>query len=66
MRNLERTDTQEETTDVPGRQQGNKGPRRQTAAISEEGEENCERHQGVELRTTITHGKWRNTQENLI
>jgi hypothetical protein len=30
------TDAQEETADAPGRQNGNKGPRQQTAAISEE------------------------------
>jgi hypothetical protein len=48
------------------RQQANKGPRRQTAAVSEEGEGNHERHRRVELRTEITSGERRNTQEDPI
>jgi hypothetical protein len=65
-RNLERTDAQKETTDALGRQQVNKGPRPQIAAISVDGEDNRERHQKVELRTAIIPRKRRNTQENLI
>jgi hypothetical protein len=48
------------------RQQANKGPRQQTAAISEEGQDNYEWHQRMELRTAITSGKWRNAQEGPI
>jgi hypothetical protein len=59
-------ETQEEIMDAPERQQGNKGPRQQPAAISREGEENREQNQRVELRTASTSGKRRNTQENLI
>jgi hypothetical protein len=65
-RNLERTDAQEETTDTPRRRQGNKGPRQQTATIFEEGEDNSEQHQRVELRTAITSGKWKNTLKDLM
>jgi hypothetical protein len=48
------------------RQQTNKGPRRQTDALSEEGEDNHERHRRVEFRTEIAHGKRRNAQEDPI
>jgi hypothetical protein len=48
------------------RQQANKGPGRQTAAMSEKGEANHKWHLRVELRTGITSGKRRNTQESLI
>jgi hypothetical protein len=66
VRNPESTDTQEEITDAPGRQNGKKGPRRQTATISAEGEENHERHRRLELRTAITCGKRRNAQKDPI
>jgi hypothetical protein len=62
-RNLERTDAREEKKVTPGRLQRNKGPKRQTAAISQEGEENGERHRWVKPRTAITSGKRRNVQE---
>jgi hypothetical protein len=48
------------------RQQTNKGPRRQTVAMPEEGEDNHKRHRRVELWTAITSEKWRNAQENLM
>jgi hypothetical protein len=48
------------------RKQAHKEPRRQTAAISEEGEDNNEQHRRVELRTVNTSGKWRNAQEGPI
>jgi DNA-binding PadR family transcriptional regulator len=54
----------EEKMVVPGRRQGNKGPTQQIATISDEGEENRERHQRVELKTASTSGKQRNTLEN--
>jgi hypothetical protein len=50
--------------DTPGRQKGNKGPRRHVGAIPEEGEDNHDQHQRIELRTVITTGKWRTTQED--
>jgi hypothetical protein len=56
---------QDETLEGPSRQNGNKRPRRQTAAVSEE-EDNHERHRRVELRTVITSGKQRNAQDGLI
>jgi hypothetical protein len=59
-------DAREEITDAPERQQGNNGPRRQTAAVSEEGEDNREQHRRVELRTAITSGKRSNAQEGPI
>jgi hypothetical protein len=40
--------------------------RRQTAAIFQEGENNREWHQRVELRRAITSGKWRNAQEDPV
>jgi hypothetical protein len=36
------------------------------AAMSEKGENNHEWHLRVELRTTITPGKLRNTQEDFV
>jgi hypothetical protein len=68
----------EETLEGLGIQQWHKGPRHDTAAtrqkvnkghrwwraaMSEEGEDNHELHRRVELRTVITSGKRRNTQE---
>jgi hypothetical protein len=47
------------------RQQVNKGPRHQVAAISEEGDGNLEWHEREELRPVIISGKQRNTQETL-
>jgi hypothetical protein len=47
---------------IAARQKANKGPRRQTAAMSEEEEDNHERHRRVELRTEIAAGKRRNAQ----
>jgi hypothetical protein len=55
-----------ENTDAPGRQNGDKRPRRQMAAISEEEEDNHEQHHRVELRTVITTGKQRNSKEHPI
>jgi hypothetical protein len=65
-RNAERAETREEIMDVPGRQQGNKGPRWQLATISKEGEDIHKQHQRVKLRTVSTSGKQRNTQEDCI
>jgi hypothetical protein len=48
------------------RQQENKGPTRQTADMSEEGEDNHERHRRVELKTKIAPGKRRNAQDDPI
>jgi hypothetical protein len=59
-------DAWEETVDVPGRQHGNKRPWRQMASISEEGQDNSERHQKLELRTAITSKKRRKTQKDRI
>jgi hypothetical protein len=79
--NPERTDVREETLEGPRmqqwhkgprpktaatRQQANKRPRRQVAAISEEGQGNHERHRSVEHRTAFTAGKQRNAHENPI
>jgi hypothetical protein len=55
--NHEGMDARKKITDAPGRQNGNKGRRRRTAAISEEGEDNSERHQMGKLRRAITSGK---------
>jgi hypothetical protein len=69
-----------ETVERPGMQQWHKGPRpatpakrqnenieprRQAAALFEEGEE-IVRHQKMELRTAITSRKQWNTRQNLI
>jgi hypothetical protein len=62
-RNPKSADAQKEMTDARGRQNKDKVPRRQTAAISEEGDDNHGRHRKVELRTAITSGKRRNAQE---
>jgi hypothetical protein len=76
--NPERANGGEQTLEEPGmqkwhkgptpkttatRQQVNKGPRRQTAAMSEEGEGNRHRYQRVEPRTAIAPRKRRNAQE---
>jgi hypothetical protein len=47
------------------RQQENKGPRQQTAAMSEEGEDNHRRLWRVELRTMITSVKRRMLKKTL-
>jgi hypothetical protein len=52
-----------ETTDAPGKRQGNKGPGRQTAAISEEKDANQGWLWRVQIRTQITSGKQRNSKE---
>jgi hypothetical protein len=64
-RNLERTDTQEEITDAPGRQQGNKGHRWETATLPVEGEDSREQYQRLELRTAIIPGKQRKLKKPL-
>lgn len=48
------------------RQQVNKGPGLQTVDISEEEEDNCKKHQRVELQTVIMSGKQRNTIKDVI
>jgi hypothetical protein len=60
------TDAQGECADTLRRQKGSEGPRRQPAAMSEEGEDNHERHRRAEIRAAITSGKPRNAQEDPI
>jgi hypothetical protein len=55
-----------ERTGGPGRQQIRKGPRWQTAAISEKAGDNHNRYQREELRTAITSGKRRNTRKEFM
>jgi hypothetical protein len=51
--------------DVPWRKKGKEGHRQQMVAISQEGVNNRDRHQRVELRTEILSEKLRNTLHNL-
>jgi hypothetical protein len=56
-----------ENTDAPGRQSGQKGPRLQTAIISDEGKDISHKwHRSVEIRAAITSGKRRNAHEGPI
>jgi hypothetical protein len=48
------------------RQQANKRPRQPTAAMTEEGQHNHERHRRVELRIVIAPGKRRKAQHDPI
>jgi hypothetical protein len=53
--------------DNPGRQNGQKGPRLQTASISDEGKDNnYGRHQRVEIRAAIISEKRRDSKEDSL
>jgi hypothetical protein len=54
-----RSSEKEEFMDSPWKKRGNKGYRRQAAAIPEKEEGNRDRHRRMELKTAITSGKRR-------